>query len=168
MSKTSTMQGNPYHEPAGSSKGGQFAHAVGAAREAAGLSKYGFGKLKPETNLYHSTNENDIRLSTNNERLIPNSISFSSENMGYAYGNNVFMSSLKPDAKILDINVKDNFYDFGPPEATPLLRGQLIFKYAIEHGYNVIRLSHVPGVSGVEYAVIDPDAIETTKLIMKQ
>ena len=55
------MTGNPYHEPAGSSKGGQFAskpggsdHIVDTAREAAGLTR----KYIPfDKNLYSNVGE---------------------------------------------------------------------------------------------------------------
>jgi predicted amino acid dehydrogenase len=149
---------NPYHEPAGSEKGGQFAKGKGNStmnkmiRKGAGV--VSSLVVDKDVELYHSTNGNNVVISSAKERLIPNSASLSNKHNS-TYGKNEVTATLKKGTKVLVIDGNENFYDFGLEEDTPMNRGAAIYEYAVKHGFKVVRLEHVFGVRGFEYAVLD-------------
>jgi hypothetical protein len=69
------------------------------------------------------------------------------------YGEKRFVVKLNP-SKVLTIDAKKDFYNFGKEKATPLERGKLLREFAEHAGFDVIYLKNVPGV-GDEYAVIN-------------
>lgn len=109
--------------------------------------------------LIHKTNAKAPILSTNTQRLIPFSISCTVKGKNsWVNGINKFLIKLKDNCKILDIDINNNFYDFGKEIDTPLNRGKEIYIFAKKKKYDCIRLLHVPQV-GTEYAIINIDAI---------
>ena len=107
--------------------------------------------------LYHSTNLKKIKISNKKDRLIPNSTSFSTK-QNKIWGKNIFSAKLKDDAKILELDVRGNFWDITKKEVTPLDLGILWYEYAKKKGYDVIKILHVPQV-GTEYAVLNLDVL---------
>jgi len=108
--------------------------------------------------LYHVTNDNKLTLSTKKGRLVPNSLPCSNKPK-YEYGKNLFKITIKDNAKILLIDVNDNFYDFGKEYDTPVNRGKAIYDYAIKHKYDIIKFINVPHI-GIEYDILNLNVIE--------
>jgi len=108
--------------------------------------------------LYHATNGNKLILSTKKERLVPHSLSCSNKPK-YEYGKNLFKITIKDNAKILVIDVNNNFYDFGKEYDTPVNRGKAIYDYAIKHKYDIVKLINVPHVR-IEYCILNLNVIE--------
>jgi hypothetical protein len=81
------------------------------------------------------------------------------------FGKNIFEVTINPNAKILDVDIKSNFYKFGKKVDTPINRGKEIYNFAKKNGYDVIRLAHVPYVAGgTEFAVLNKNVIEKQRL----
>ena len=111
--------------------------------------------------LLHRTNNSEPSLSTNPERLIPYSISCNSPN-GYAWvmGKNNFIIYIKPHTTFLLLDVKNNFWDFGNENDSPIMIGRKVYKYAIDNNVDIIKIKNIPQV-GTEFAIINLDCIES-------
>lgn len=107
--------------------------------------------------LFHYTDSDKPRVS-DRSRLIPNSISLTTSNdIGRAFGKNVFPGNLANDAKILTITPKE-FYTYGKETDTPINRGKLIEQYARKKGYDAIHLKNLGGFKD-EVAVLNQDKV---------
>lgn len=118
---------------------------------------------KKEIAISHFTDGKKPVISTNKERLIPNSISFGETGKGLAgfYGKNKFNYTIPKDSKILEVDVnKDSFWDFANDETkdSPIDVGKNLYNYAKENNIDIIKIKNVPGV-GTEYSVLNLDAI---------
>lgn len=110
--------------------------------------------------LIHRTSNNTPVISTNPNRLIPFSISCTIKGkQEWVEGKNKFLITLKDNIKILEIDIKTNFYEFGKEIDTPKNRGKEIYSFAKKNKYDMIILKHVPQV-GTEYAIINIKAID--------
>lgn len=119
--------------------------------------------------LVHYTDADSPTLvSTNPNRLIPNSISLgvSGKTSAPIFGKNKFEFEIPKDAKTLKIT-KDNFYNFGKSTDTPINRGKEIYKYAKENGYDVVHINGKIHGLGDEYAVINKSILKQSHYIPK-
>jgi hypothetical protein len=110
--------------------------------------------------LSHNT-DGSLVLSTNKNRLIPNSISCVKYNDKVRlplYGKTKYIIDIEDDSKILDIDINDTFYQFGKEIDTPINRGKQVYKYAIANNIDIIRLKNVPMI-GIEYAILNLQCI---------
>ena len=115
--------------------------------------------LKKGMSVYHCTNGDKSIISTQDVRLIPNSISYA-KNKLKVYGENCFKAEIPSGTKYIDIN-DETFYSFGKETDTPINRGKLIKKLADESNAGFVKIS-LKGHT-TEYAIIDDSLLgETT------
>ncbi len=122
-------------------------------------------KSKNEMTLVHRTDNNDISVSSNPNRLIPTSIS-TVENgaMEWVEGKNRFELRIKKGAKILELDANKNLFNFGKEEDTPINRGIEAFKLAKYNNIDIIKIKNVHEV-GTEYAILNKNIIIKKEIV---
>jgi len=106
--------------------------------------------------VYHATTANRPMMSTQEGRLIPNSVS-ASYRPDAVWGPRQFTLRIPRGSRIGEIN---NIFDLVPRYAddTPLNIGRYLRQYAEEQNLDVLKIRNVGGV-GTEYAIINPDLL---------
>lgn len=122
------------------------------------------GKLyiSPKAIIIHHATNTEPKISTDPNRLIPESIS-TSDKKDNVWGDKSFSGKINKGAKILEIDVKKEFWNYGNETDTPIERGKKIREYAKKMNADVVKLKNVPGVLGTEYSVINMDVIKWDK-----
>lgn len=118
-------------------------------------------------NLVHYTKKGgSAKISTNPERLIPNSISTGVQGNTSAgfFGSKRIPITLDKGSKILDIN-KKTFEDIwnSMGESSPMDVGKVLYEFAKENGIDAIKVSGKIHGLGDEYAIINPSKFRETK-----
>lgn len=123
--------------------------------------KYGTLMISKNTKLQHTTNTKiikNIELSSNTNRLIPNSFSLGLPGQWWMMGKYKINFRLKVNYNLLQIS-KKQFFEWGPDVATPIERGILIYQWAKNNNIDIIKLNLKP-IMDIEYAILNLDCIE--------
>lgn len=110
---------------------------------------------QPRTkNVYHATDADAPVISTNPERLIPNSLS-TSNSPSRVWGKNVHKITIPKGARVGELR---SVFDVLPSDVadTPMNIGKLLRKYAEDNSLDVLKINNVGGV-GQEWAVLNPN-----------
>lgn len=122
--------------------------------------------LSSDKTMSHFTDGNSPVISTNPNRLIPNSLSASNTGINSVFGKNKFDINIPKNSKVLEVS-KQSFNDMYigrlPGEGkTPLEVGKALYDHAVSQGADVIHLKNPAGM-GDEWAVINKDLLQNKK-----
>lgn len=116
----------------------------------------------PATVLVHSSErplKGPVRIVSGTDRLIPRSFSLGTKKSVWSfYGRHKAYFKIAPGTPMLTVD-KDQFYEWGEEEDTPLNRGKLIADWARSNGVSVVKMALAP-VMDTEFAVLDPGVLE--------
>jgi hypothetical protein len=116
--------------------------------------------VKNPIDVYHTTDAKNPMISTLEDRLIPNSISTSTNGPNYVWGENAFRMQIPAGARVSKLK---SVFDLLPKgaEASPKEIGRAIEAYAKEHNLDAVFIKQVPGTAGEgEWAIFNPEYLK--------
>lgn len=114
--------------------------------------------------VYHST-DSKPQISTEELRLIPESISTSPDNLFYTFGQNNYAIDLPTGVRYG--SVEDIFDVLGKnsDSESPLAIGKILRKYGALSDLDAMYVKNIPGISGGDFAITNPKLMENARLI---
>ena len=133
------------------------AASVAAAKYTPDFSAVKVYELPRKTTVFHTT-ETTPQISTNEDRLIPNSMSAVARSPDYLWGKSAYAIPLPRGARVGEVNSIFSLLPEGA-EDTPMALGALLRKYAEDNSLDVLKIKGVGGV-GTEWSVLNPEFLK--------